>query len=130
MECVAQGPGGLVILVILGSDTTYLRGSHIIFKWICLFKTFTFGLIGTFYYPRLHLPRLYLYLYLSLSFFVFLPSSYVSLALIRSSVFTDGAIHLYGTPVRPTCSSENMMSFSGLQPLQRSCFSLASRCYC
>ena len=72
MECVAQGPGGLVILVILGSDTTYLRGSHIIFKWICLFKTFTFGLIGTFYYPRLRLPRLYLYLYLSLSFFVFL----------------------------------------------------------
>ena len=45
-ECVAQDPGGLVIL---GSETTYLLWSHFRFKWVCWFKTFIFGLIMAFH---------------------------------------------------------------------------------
>ena len=45
-ECVAQDPGGLVIL---GSETTCLLWSHFRFKWVCWFKTLIFGLIMAFH---------------------------------------------------------------------------------
>ncbi len=45
-ECVAQDPGGLLIL---GSETTYFLWSPFRFEWVCLFITFMFCLIMAFH---------------------------------------------------------------------------------